>query len=119
MKKTWILSILLLLAGWLQAQEDMSVVWESRLSHQILWSGTGVEGETSYAASEKDMTLFDNATGKVIWTKDFGDIAPKLRKIDELIPFWESKTIFLFERKLGKDQIVCVDLATGQSLWTT
>lgn len=119
MKKTWILSILLLLAGWLQAQEDMSVVWESRLSHQILWSGTGVEGETSYAASEKDMTLFENATGKVIWTKDFGDIAPKLRKIDELIPFWESKTIFLFERKLGKDQIVCVDLATGQSLWTT
>ena len=119
MKRILLSLFVLFQFGMLVAQEDMPVVWESRLSHQILFSGTGVEGETSYAASEKDITLFDNATGKVIWTKDFGDIAPKLRKIDELIPFWESKTVFLFERKLGKDQIACMDLATGKSLWTT
>ncbi len=119
MKKIIFLTALLMTTALIKAQDDMSVVWESRLSHQIIWSGTGVEGATSYAASEKDITLFDNATGKTIWTKDFGDIAPKLRKIDELIPFWESKTIFLFERKLGKDQIVCMDLATGTSLWST
>ncbi len=118
--KTSLFALLFVLTmGLLQAQEDMSTVWESRLTHQILWSGTGVEGESSYAASEKEMTLFDNATGKTIWTKDFKDIAPKLRKIDELIPFWASKTMFIFERKLGKDQVACMDLKTGASLWTT
>jgi outer membrane protein assembly factor BamB len=103
----------------IKAQEDMSVVWESRLEHQILWSGTSLEGEHSYAASEKEMTVFDNNTGKTVWTKSFGDLAPNLRKIDELIPFWASSTIFLFERKMGKDQIVCINLETGKNLWTT
>ena len=30
-----------------------------------------------------------------------------------------SSTIFLFDRKLGKDQIACINLETGKSLWTT
>lgn len=119
MKKTFVLLLTLLSFGMLKAQEDMPVVWESRLDHTILYAGTGHEGETSYAASDKEMTLFDNATGKIIWSKAFKEMAPKLRKIDELIPFWASKTIFIFERKLGKDQIACVDLATGEALWTT
>lgn len=119
MKTTLFALLFILSVSLLQAQEDMSTVWESRLTHQILWTGTGVEGESSYAASEKEMTLFDNATGETIWTKDFRDIAPKLRKIDELIPFWASKTIFIFERKIGKDQIACIDLQSGTSLWTT
>ena len=76
-------------------------------------------GEHSYAASDKDFTLFDNTTGKIIWTKSFSDIAPKIRKIDELIPFWESNTIFLFDRKIGKDQLACFNLETGKALWTS
>lgn len=101
------------------AQEDMPIVWESKLSHRILWTGTSWEGEHSYAASDKDMTVFDNATGKTIWTKSFDEMAPKIRKIDELIPFWASSTIFLFDRKMGKDQIACISLESGKALWTT
>jgi len=100
-------------------QEDMPVVWETKLSHHILHAGTSLEGEHSYAASDKDFTLFDNTTGKIIWTKSFSDIAPKIRKIDELIPFWESNTIFLFDRKIGKDQLACFNLETGKALWTS
>jgi len=119
MKKLLTFAVLLLTIVWAKAQEDMTTVWETKLGHQILHSGTSLEGEHSYAASDKEMSLFDNKTGKVIWEKSFSEMAPKLRKIDELIPFWASSTIFLFDRKLGKDQIACINLETGASLWTT
>jgi outer membrane protein assembly factor BamB len=101
------------------AQEEMPTVWSTRLDHKIQYSGTGDTSGVSFAASDKEMSVLDNETGKVVWTKAYKDIAPKLRKIDELIPFWESGCIFLFDRKLGKDQIAVIDLKTGQSLWTT
>jgi len=119
MKKLLTFAVLLLAVVWARAQEDMTIVWETKLGHQINFSGTSLEGEHSYAASDKEISLFDNNTGKVIWEKKFSEIAPKLRKIDELIPFWASSTIFLFDRKLGKDQIACINLETGASLWTT
>ena len=49
----------------------------------------------------------------------FKEAAPKLRKIDDLIPFWESNCIFLFDRKIGKDQIAVLDINTGELLWHT
>ncbi len=119
MKKLLTFAVLLLTIVWAKAQEDMTTVWETKLGHQIQYAGTSLEGEHSYAASDKEMSLFDNKTGKVIWEKKFSEMAPKLRKIDELIPFWTSSTIFLFDRKLGKDQIACINLETGESLWTT
>jgi outer membrane protein assembly factor BamB len=119
MKKLLTFAVLLLAFVWAKAQEDMTTVWETKLGHQILFAGTSLEGEHSYAASDKEMSLFDNNNGKVIWEKKFSEMAPKLRKIDELIPFWASSTIFLFDRKLGKDQIACINLETGASLWST
>jgi outer membrane protein assembly factor BamB len=101
------------------AQEDMPTVWTTRLDHKIQYCGTGDASGLSYAASDKEISVLDNGTGKVIWTKAYKDIAPKLRKIDELIPFWESGCVFLFDRKMGKDQIAVVDLRTGSSLWST
>jgi outer membrane protein assembly factor BamB len=119
MKKLTFLAVFLLSVIWVKAQEDMTTIWETKLGHQIIHAGTSLEGEHSYAASDKEMSLFDNKSGKVIWEKSFSEMAPKLRKIDELIPFWASSTVFLFDRKLGKDQIACIDLETGTSLWTT
>ena len=102
------------------SQDDMPVVWESRLDHKIQFMGTGTE-ETGYsfAASEKELTLFDNKTGNVLWSKKFRELAPKLSKIDELTPLWESNTFFIFDRKMGKDQIACIQMSDGKLLWTT
>lgn len=120
MKKVFIFTFAMLASVMLRAQEVMPKVWETRLSHKIHYTGTDrEEGKYNYAASDKEMSVIDNTTGKVVWDKKFSQIASKLRKIDELIPFWESNTIFLFDRKLGKDQIACIDLRTGEALWTT
>jgi len=102
------------------AQEDMSIVWEVKAPHKVMFNGTGTEDRGySYIASDKEISIFANETGRIKWTKAFKELAPKLSKIDELIPFWESNTIFLFDRKMGKDQIACLDMETGSLLWST
>ncbi|MCB0777960.1 MAG: PQQ-binding-like beta-propeller repeat protein, partial [Flavobacteriales bacterium] len=112
--------ILLITAMGLQAQEDMPVVWETKLGHRFDYTGTGTEDRGySYAADDKEMTVFDNKTGATKWTGRYKDVTPKLNKVDELIPFWESDAVFLFDRKTGKDQIAVLELATGKMLWNT
>ncbi len=104
------------------AQDDMSVVWETKLGHKIDYYGTDLSDRPdsySFAADAKDVTFFKNSDGSTIWTKAYKDMAPKLRKVDELLAFWDSKTVFLFDRKMGKDQIACVDMETGDLLWNT
>jgi outer membrane protein assembly factor BamB len=108
------------LAIGLHAQDDMPVIFETKLDHRIDHTGTGTEGRGySYAASEKEITVFNNKTGAVQWTGRFKDLTPKLNKVDELTPFWESNVLFLFDRKTGKDQIACLDLSDGHLLWST
>ncbi|NOY49453.1 MAG: PQQ-binding-like beta-propeller repeat protein [Chlorobi bacterium] len=102
------------------SQEDMPLVWSQDMGIKFVHSGTGLEsGGYSYVASAKEMAVFSNEDGSIYWKKSFKDIAPKLKKIDELVPFWESNIIFLFDRKAGKDQIACIDLTDGSLLWTT
>jgi len=102
----------------LHAQKDMPVLWENKLDHKIEYTGTGTEGRGySYAATEKEITVFDNTTGQPKWSGRWKDLTPKLKKIDELIPFWESDCLFLFDRKMGKDQIAVLDMKTGKLLW--
>lgn len=69
------------------AQEDMSVMQETKLGHKIEHTGTGLEERGySYAADDKEIAVFNNKTGAVRWTGKYKDLAPKLRKVDELIP---------------------------------
>lgn len=103
------------------AQEEMSTVWEIRLEHKGEYVGTNPnEGPgLNYASSDKELTVIDKESGKVLWSKPYKELTPNLRKIDELVPFWESGCIFLFDRKMGKDQIAVVDMKTGSLLWTS
>jgi outer membrane protein assembly factor BamB len=113
-------SVLMLASAGLFAQEEMPTIWETKLEHKIEHTGTGTEERGySYAASDKEITVFNNKTGGVRWTGKFKDLTPKLSKVDELAPFWESNVLFLFDRKMGKDQIACLDLSDGRLLWST
>jgi len=102
------------------AQDEMPTVWEMKAPFKVMFNGTGTEQRGySYIASDKEIALFANETGRIKWTNTFKALAPTLSKIDELIPFWEANTIFLFDRKMGKDQIACIDMETGKLLWNT
>jgi len=102
------------------SQEEMPVVWQKKMGINFIHTGTGLEEtDYSYVASAKEMAVFSNKDGSVYWKKKFKEIAPNLKKIDELVPFWESNIIFLFDRKMGKDQVACIDITNGELLWTT
>lgn len=114
-----ITALLLLGAVMLQAQEDMSTVWEANVGHKMNYMYTGLEEKVSICANEKVVTAVNNIDGSIRWTKPFKEIAPKLRKVNEMVPFFESNCLFVFDRKIGKDQIAVVDMRTGEPLWTT
>ena len=102
------------------SQEEMPVVWSKDMGIKFTYTGTGLEvNDYSYVADAKQMAVFSNKDGSIYWKKTFKEIAPKLKKIDELVPFWKSNIVFLFDRKAGKDQIACIDLTNGKLLWTT
>ena len=101
------------------AQEDMKVEWTKKFDHKTDRVGTGLEGsdEVSYIATDKEITVYKTSDGSIVWSKAFKELVPRLRKIDELAPFWGSDAIFLFDKKAGKDQLAVVDLKTGKVLW--
>ncbi len=102
------------------SQEEMSTVWSKDMGIKFIYSGTGLEvNDYSYVADAKQMAVFSNKDGSIYWKKTFKEIAPNIKKIDELVPFWKSNIVFLFDRKAGKDQIACIDLTNGELLWTT
>jgi hypothetical protein len=69
-----------------------------------------------------DSSLFflrKNATGDVLWTARYKDISEELGKVDDIMPMWDAKVLFLFDRKIGKDKIAAVDAMTGKLLWVS
>ena len=120
MKKIVLTLFVFALVSSVFAQGDMPVIWQKDMGIKFIHTGTGLEvNDYSYVASAKEMAVFSNKDGSIYWKKTFKEVAPNLKKIDELVPFWKSGIIFLFERKAGKDQIACIDLTNGELLWTT
>lgn len=120
MKKILLVATLATLCLAVFSQGEMPQIWQQDMGIKFTHTGTGLEvNDYSYVASEKEMAVFSNKDGSIYWKKAFKEIAPNLKKIDELVPFWESKVVFLFDRKAGKDQIACIDLSNGSLLWTT
>ncbi len=103
----------------ISAQDDMPEMWSTRLDHQIDFFGCDNGGWVGYGytASNKDISVYENETGKVVWTKDFTDISQRLKKVDGIIPVWEAKKIFLLDLKMGKEQVAVIDMVTGNLLW--
>jgi outer membrane protein assembly factor BamB len=120
MKKTFYTLVAFLAMNFSYAQEEMAPVWTAKLEHKVdLAVGMSDNLAMSYGASEKSITVVDNASGSVKWTSEFKTIIPAFKKVDEVIPLWDAKTMFLFDRKMGKDQMACVDINTGKLLWNT
>lgn len=116
--KSFILSAILL-PSYLLAQEEMSGVWETKCEHRIENTGISDPKGYLYGSNEKEITVCKNKDGSVLWAKRFKDVAPGLGKVDEQIPMWDANVLFLFDRKLGKDKIACVDIQGGTFLWST
>lgn len=118
--KTTITTILaLVFAIAVQGQETMKEKWSTKLNHQIDFYGSDNADIVGYgyASDGKELSMYDNETGKILWSKKLKDIAPRLRKVDDFIPVWEAHALFILELKMGTEQVAVIDMRTGESLW--
>ncbi len=100
------------------AQKDMTELWESKLEHKCEQNELNEELGLIISSSEKEISIVDSKTGKVKWTNSFKKLTDgKLNKVDERIPMWDAKVVFLFDRQRGKDDMAVIDLINGQMLW--
>jgi outer membrane protein assembly factor BamB len=102
-----------------QKPEEMKTIWESKLSHDFDITGLDESLGIIHGSNDKNFSILRDADGSVKWSKKFSDIYDKIRKVDLQIPMYASKAIFLFDKKMGKDQMVVVDIETGNMLWST
>lgn len=122
MKKIKLSAIAFLLStsiGLAQKPEEMKIEWSVELEHPFTETGLSEEKSIVHGSNEKMFSLLSNTDGKVKWSKKFKDISEEIGKVDLQIPMYESNAIFLFDKKSGKDQMVVVDLETGNKLWST
>lgn len=114
---TTLLALLFSLA--MYAQEDMKEMWSTKLGHQIDFYGCDDGGWVGYgyASDGKELTMYDNETGKILWTKKIKELAPRLRKVDAFDPVWEADALFLLDLKTGSEQVAVIDMKTGEALW--
>src|SRR5262245_59624089 len=103
----------------LRAQEDMAVQWEAKCDHKIENTGISDDKGFLFGSNDKEITVCKNKNGDVLWTKQFKEIAPGLNKVDEQIPMWDANVLFLFDRKMVKDKVACIDIQDGKFLWMT
>jgi hypothetical protein len=78
MKKFLMTLPLVLMVIAFTAQEDMSIIWEQKMDHKIVYKGTGLEGSVSYCASEKEITVYSTTKdASTVWTTKFKDLSSK------------------------------------------
>lgn len=100
-----------------QKPTAMQQVWQVKLSHDFDESGT--DDNVLYGSNEKNYSVLKTSDGSVVWSSKFKDIYPKINKIDLQFEVFDANALFMFERKMGKDQLVVADLTTGKMLWNS
>lgn len=107
----------MLCAVHLTAQEEMSEIYKMEIDHSFDYTAYGNEDGYSYASSAKEISVFTSKTGKLLWNKKYSEISDQLGKVDDVISMWDANVIFVFDRKMGKDKMACIDAMTGELLW--
>ena len=120
-RKTIALGLILSFSSVLYAQkvEEMKTVWEKKLSHDFDVTGVDETNGIIHGSNDKNFSTIKESDGSIIWSQKFSDIFDNIRKVDLQIPMYEAKAIFLFDKKMGKDQMVVVDMESGKMLWNT
>lgn len=119
MKRLSAISLFMFVAVLAWAQ-DMKETYSFKLPHE----GDKVfelaeERNLLLIGDEKQISLLEATKGEIKWNAKFKEISARLRSVDEIIPMWDAGVVFLFERKMGKDQISVIDVLTGKELWAT
>lgn len=116
MKKLGLLLLIIFACYGVRAQEEMKEDFVKEIDHPFDLTQK-VGDEYCYASSAKEITVFELPTGNLKWNKKYSEISTELSKVDDIISMDGSGAIFVFDRKMGKDKMACIDAKTGALLW--
>jgi outer membrane protein assembly factor BamB len=119
MKRMFLILTAVLIWTVAAAQEEMKAIYEKEFNHPFDYTANGNESGYSYASSGKEVSVFNNKTGELLWNKKYKEISDQLSKVDDVISMWDANVIFVFDRKMGKDKMACIDALKGNLLWVS
>lgn len=116
MKWQRILPILLLSTATAFGQGDS---WKANFDNKpdfLLYETEG--GRHLVGTTKRDICVLDGKTGEKVWSATFNDLAGA-KTVESQSIMEEAGVIFLSDKRMGKDNIFCVDLENGKLLWQT
>lgn len=116
MKRFVVLLSLMVASFYVTAQDEMKEDFVMEIEHPFDLT-MKVGDEYCYASSAKEITVFELPSGKLKWNKKYSELSEQLSKVDDIISMSGSGAIFVFDRKLGKDKMACIDAHSGDLLW--
>lgn len=76
------------------------------------------DGDLLVITTRSEACAMNGKTGEIIWQKTFSDIISS-KKVDVQYVNQDAGIIFLYDKRMGKDLLACLDLHTGNLLWQT
>ena len=119
MKKCMVLFLLMVAATWhLRAQSTFPQAWESKFDNEADYMKyTTLNGEYVIGTTKENVCVLDGATGKQLWSKTFMDLTG-VKKAGTQQVLEDAGMLMFISNQNKKDQLFCVDLKTGEKLWS-
>ena len=107
-------------ASALQAQKiTFPLVWKATADNKCNFLTTcSRDGNEIVATTQKAVCVLNGKDGSKIWSGDLKTIAG-LKDSDTQWYMEDAGMIFIFNKKMGADQLLCLDSKTGKVLWQT
>ena len=117
-KKLSTLILMLVMATSIFGQANFPVTWDTKFENDAdYWKYTSADGKFVVGTTKKEVSVLSGASGKPLWKKSFIDMAGvKEAKSQQIME--ETETMLFISKQKGNDELFCVDLNTGNKLWS-
>lgn len=104
-----------LISGMLSAQSSWKSSYDNKAD--FLHVSTS-DGKYIIGTTQKDICVLDGTNGQKVWSNSFKDMAD-IKSCESQYFMEEAGVLFLSDKKMGKDNIMAIDIADGKVLWKT
>ena len=101
-----------------QSQTTFPIQWESKFENDAdYWHYTTDNVKYVIGTTKKEISVLNGESGKPLWKKSFFELAGVKEAKDQQI-FEETNTLLFVSNQKGPEEIFCVDLETGNKIWS-
>lgn len=100
--------------------DGFTTVWESEFDNKAtVLSVVNSEGNMILGTCDNQATMLD-ASGKTIWNGKYKALSTNgVSDANFQFSVWGANALFVFDKKMGKDKLSVLNMATGKELWNT